>query len=73
MITIENLHLTYRGHENFHALKGVSLELPRGEFLTLLGPSSCSICVRKVSGPERSLSSVTITKCVTASLRRKSL
>jgi iron(III) transport system ATP-binding protein len=55
MITIENLHLTYRGHDNFHALKGISLELPRGEFLTLLGPSGCgkTTLLRSIAGLEQ--------------------
>jgi iron(III) transport system ATP-binding protein len=55
MITVENLHLTYRGHENFHALKGVSLDLPRGEFLTLLGPSGCgkTTLLRSIAGLEQ--------------------
>ena len=54
MITIENLHLTYHGRNSFHALKGVSLELRRREFLTLLGPSGCgkTTLLRSIAGLE---------------------
>lgn len=56
MISIRNLHLTYRSaRTEFHALKGISLDLPRGQFLTLLGPSGCgkSTLLRCVAGLER--------------------
>jgi iron(III) transport system ATP-binding protein len=54
MITIKNLHLTYHGRNSFHALKGVSLELRRNEFLTLLGPSGCgkTTLLRSIAGLE---------------------
>ena len=55
MISIRNLHLTYRSaHTEFHALKGVTLELARGQFLTLLGPSGCgkTTLLRCVAGLE---------------------
>jgi iron(III) transport system ATP-binding protein len=42
MIAVRDLHLTYRSaRSEFHALKGVSFDLARGQFLTLLGPSGC--------------------------------
>jgi iron(III) transport system ATP-binding protein len=55
MISIEDLHLTYRSSGAvFHALKGVSLTLPRGQFLTLLGPSGCgkTTLLRCIAGLE---------------------
>ena len=38
MLKIENLNVHFG---DFHALKDVSLEIPDGEFFTLLGPSGC--------------------------------
>jgi iron(III) transport system ATP-binding protein len=55
MISIRNLHLTYRSaRAEFHALKGINLDLARGQFLTLLGPSGCgkTTLLRCVAGLE---------------------
>jgi len=56
MIRIENLHLTYRSlHSTVHAVRGVNIEVPRGDFYTLLGPSGCgkTTTLRCVAGLER--------------------
>ena len=37
LIKIDNVHKSYAG--GFHALKGVNLEIKRGEILALLGPN----------------------------------
>ena len=55
MIRIEDLHLTYRGRDAVHhALRGVSLDLAKGAFLTLLGPSGCgkTTLLRSIAGLE---------------------
>jgi iron(III) transport system ATP-binding protein len=55
MISISNLTLTYRGQgATHHALKGVSLSVPRGALLSLLGPSGCgkTTLLRSISGLE---------------------
>jgi putative ABC transport system ATP-binding protein len=37
-----DLHKTYRvGKVDVHALRGVSLDVPRGQFLAIMGPSGC--------------------------------
>ena len=39
-ITLHNIHKTYgKGENAFEALKGVSLDIDRGEFVALMGPS----------------------------------
>jgi iron(III) transport system ATP-binding protein len=55
MIRVRDLHLTYRADGATHqALKGVSLEIPRGALLTLLGPSGCgkTTLLRSIAGLE---------------------
>ncbi len=55
MIEIRNLELTYRAsHSTHHALRGVSLSVPRGALLTLLGPSGCgkTTLLRSIAGLE---------------------
>ena len=40
MIQVSRLHKTYRvGEVDVHALRGVNLSVPRGEFLAVIGPS----------------------------------
>ena len=40
LVTVQNLHKVYhRGGERIDVLKGVSLEIPPGDFLALMGPS----------------------------------
>ena len=39
MISVENLSKTYEGHVPVHALKNVSFEVGRGEFIAIMGPS----------------------------------
>jgi len=39
MIKVENLKKTYEGHVPVHALKGVSFEIPQGQFVSIMGPS----------------------------------
>jgi len=55
MIRIRNLDMTYRSaHTQHHAVRGVSLEVERGQFYTLLGPSGCgkTTTLRCVAGLE---------------------
>ena len=55
MIRIENLNMTYRSASiEHHAVRGVSLEVERGQFYTLLGPSGCgkTTTLRCVAGLE---------------------
>ena len=49
MLKIENLNVHFG---DFHALKDVSLEIPDGEFFTLLGPSGCgkTTTLRSITG-----------------------
>jgi iron(III) transport system ATP-binding protein len=56
MISIEDLHLVYQSDEGpVHALRGVSIEVPAGQFYTLLGPSGCgkTSLIRCIAGLER--------------------
>ena len=40
MISVRQLHKTYhRGEEAIHALRGIDLEIEKGEFIVILGPS----------------------------------
>jgi len=39
MIKVSNLKKTYAGHVPVHALKGVSFEVPQGQFVSIMGPS----------------------------------
>ncbi len=55
MIRIRNLNMTYRSATTeHHAVRGVSLEVERGQFYTLLGPSGCgkTTTLRCVAGLE---------------------
>jgi iron(III) transport system ATP-binding protein len=55
MIDIKNLRKTFQsGKETFHALNGISIHVPEGEFFTLLGPSGCgkSTTLRCLAGLE---------------------
>ena len=49
MLKVENLNVHFG---SFHALKDVSLEIPDGEFFTLLGPSGCgkTTTLRAITG-----------------------
>jgi iron(III) transport system ATP-binding protein len=56
MITIRNLHVHYQTDEgSVHAVRGISLDVSRGEFYTLLGPSGCgkTTTLRSLAGLER--------------------
>ena len=56
MISIEDLHLVYQSDEGpVHAVRGVSIEVPSGQFYTLLGPSGCgkTSLIRCIAGLER--------------------
>jgi iron(III) transport system ATP-binding protein len=56
MIRIRDLWLTYRSAAAEHvAVRGVSLDVPEGQFYTLLGPSGCgkTTTLRCVAGLER--------------------
>lgn len=56
MIRIENLHMRYRSEQGeVHAVRGVSLNVGKGQFYTLLGPSGCgkTTTLRCVAGLER--------------------
>ncbi len=39
MISVKNLKKTYPGHVPVEALKGISFEVARGEFVSIMGPS----------------------------------
>ncbi|OXA83400.1 ATP-binding cassette domain-containing protein, partial [Flavobacterium hibernum] len=42
MITIQNLTKVFRTEEvETSALSGISLEIKKGDFLTIMGPSGC--------------------------------
>jgi len=56
LISIEDLHLVYQSDEGpVHAVRGVSIEVPSGQFYTLLGPSGCgkTSLIRCIAGLER--------------------
>ncbi|HEY0296679.1 MAG TPA: ABC transporter ATP-binding protein [Bordetella sp.] len=52
ILTIDHVEKRYAG---FHAVKGVSMVVERGEFLTLLGPSGCgkTTLLRMIAGLEQ--------------------
>jgi len=55
MINIENLHVHYESSEGrVHAVKGVNINVERGQFYTMLGPSGCgkTTTLRSVAGLE---------------------
>ena len=54
-LNITELHKHYG---SFHAVKGVSLEVPEGEFTVLVGPSGCgkSTLLRCIAGLEETSS-----------------
>ena len=39
MIHLENIHKTYQGSQPLHVLKGISLDIARGEFVSIMGAS----------------------------------
>ena len=39
MIHLENIHKTYRGGQPLHVLKGIDLDIERGEFVSIMGAS----------------------------------
>lgn len=39
MIHLENIHKTYRGGQPLHVLKGINLDIERGEFVSIMGAS----------------------------------
>ncbi|NOT60070.1 MAG: ATP-binding cassette domain-containing protein, partial [Acidobacteria bacterium] len=42
ILQTENLMMTYRvGKVDVHALRGVNLTVPTGEFIAIMGPSGC--------------------------------
>jgi iron(III) transport system ATP-binding protein len=56
MIDIENLHVHYESSEGrVHAVKGININVERGQFYTMLGPSGCgkTTTLRSVAGLER--------------------
>ncbi|RDJ19915.1 ABC transporter ATP-binding protein [Bosea caraganae] len=55
MLKVKSLHKTYQGPDgSFHAVRGVSFEIPQGGFFTLLGPSGCgkTTTLRCIAGLE---------------------
>jgi polar amino acid transport system ATP-binding protein len=50
-LSIKNLHISYDGHE---ILKGINLDVHRGEVVVILGPSGCgkSTLLRCINGLE---------------------
>ncbi len=54
-IRLEGIEKTYRGHEAVRAVKGISLSVRSGEFVTLLGPSGCgkTTTLRAIAGLEK--------------------
>ena len=56
MINIKNLHVHYESTEgSVHAVRGIDINVERGQFYTLLGPSGCgkTTTLRSVAGLER--------------------
>ena len=56
MINIENLHVHYESTEGrVHAVRGIDINVERGQFYTMLGPSGCgkTTTLRSVAGLER--------------------
>lgn len=39
LIHLDNIHKTYRGGTELHVLKGISLDIERGEFVSIMGAS----------------------------------
>lgn len=39
LIHLDNIHKTYRGGSELHVLKGISLDIARGEFVSIMGAS----------------------------------
>ena len=56
MLKVENLERSFAAPDGaVHAVRGVSFEVPRGAFFTLLGPSGCgkTTTLRSIAGLER--------------------
>ena len=64
LIKIDNLHVHYQSLEGpVHAVQGINIDVPEGQFYTMLGPSGCgkTTTLRSLAGLEQpSAGSITI-------------